>query len=155
MSSEPTAVRGLRNAFKIFLKDLQSLPDEAFDKSFGPKTRTVEDIVYEVNLVNHDIGMVIRGEAPPPWPDGGWIKAPADFKGKAVVLSAFEESSESILSTVSTYSADQLEEKIKTEDGETTRSERCRFMTLHLWYHSGQLNFIQTLLGDDEWHWNS
>lgn len=31
--------------------------------------------------------------------------------------------------------------------------KQVRFMAVPLWYHSGQLNFIQTLLGDDEWHW--
>lgn len=47
----------------------------------------------------------------------------------------------------------QIHPETVTEHGETDRSERCRFIALHVWYHSGQLNFIQTLLGDDDWHW--
>ncbi len=58
------------------------------------------------------------------------------------------------MATVEGMSSEELNATILTEEGETTRFERCRFMTLHVWYHSGQLNFIQTLLGDDAWHWS-
>ncbi|AIE86013.1 hypothetical protein OP10G_2645 [Fimbriimonas ginsengisoli Gsoil 348] len=136
------------------MKDLQALPEEAFKKDFGGKTRTVADIVYEVNLVNDHVGMVIRGEEPFVWPEGAaWIKAPEGFGAKDDVIAAFQKSSEKIISTVDAYSVEELEAPLQTEDGETNRAERCRFMTLHVWYHGGQLNFIQTLLGDDAWHW--
>jgi len=152
MTPTPVAT-SLKNACVLFLKDLQALPEEAFDKSFGPKVRTLADIVYEVNLVNDHVGMVIRGEEPFVWPDGGWIKAPEGFGGKQAVIDAFKRSSDQVVTTAEGFSSEEMDGKIQTEDGETTRAERCRFMTLHLWYHLGQLNFVQTLLGDDEWHW--
>jgi len=153
MEAKTIAANGLKSACKLILQDLQALPEEAFDKSFGTKTRTVADIVYEVNLVNDHIGMVIRGETPFDWPEDGWIKAPENFRSKDVVVDAFEKSSKRIVETVEAFSPEEIEETIQTEDGEKTRFERCRFMALHMWYHSGQLNFIQTLLGDDGWHW--
>jgi hypothetical protein len=152
-ASKTIALNGLKGAFGIFLKDLKALPEEAFQKDFGGKTRTVADLVYEVNLVNDHVGMVIRGEEPFTWPDGGWIKAPAGFDTKDVVIQAFENSSEKMLATIEAFSPDQIDEPLQTDEGETTRFERCRFMTLHVWYHAGQLGFIQTLLGDDAWHW--
>lgn len=153
MEATTTAARGLKNACAIFLKDLQALPEEAFTKSFGPSVRTVADIVYEVNLVNDHVGMVLRGEEPFDWPDSGWIKAPEDFQTKETVMKGFEESSRRIVETASSFTPQDLERKVQTERGETTVAERCQFMTVHLWYHCGQLNFIQTLLGDDVWHW--
>ena len=151
---QPTQpAKALKRAFDIFRYDLEALPEDAINKSFGGKTRTVADIVFEVNLVNDHVGMVIRGEVPFKWPEGGWIKAPAEFNSKEAVLDAFNKSAEKLTKTANSYSQSQMEEPIQTEDGQTTRGERCRFMTLHLWYHSGQLNFIQTMLGDDEWHW--
>jgi uncharacterized damage-inducible protein DinB len=154
MDLKSVAVNGLKSSSGVFLQDLQALPEEAFSQSFGGATRTVADIVYEVNLVNDHIGMVLRGEEPFPWPDGGWIKAPEDFRSKAVVVEAFEKSSQRILATVEALSAEQLAETVQTERGETTRFQRCQFMAVHMWYHSGQLNFIQTLRGDDNWHWS-
>jgi uncharacterized damage-inducible protein DinB len=147
------AVNGLRNAYKIFRQDLEALSEDAFNRSLGGKARTVADIVHEVNLVNDHITLTIKGEELFPWPEG-WITAPAGQTTKEATLAAFDASSKKTLETVECFSAEELEEKVSTEHGQTTRFERCRFMMLHLWYHSGQLNFIQTLLGDDEWHWN-
>ena|SRR2546421_9561050 len=137
----------------MFLQDLQALPEEAFTKSFNSTTRTVADIVYEVNLVNDHVGMALRGEEPFPWPEEGWIKAPEDLRTKAGVISAFENSSQKIIATVEALSEADLEGMVQTEHGERTRFDRCMFMALHMWYHSGQLNYIQTLLGDDGFHW--
>lgn len=153
MDSKAVATKGLKGASGCLLSDLQALPEEAFDRQFGDKCRTVADIIYEVNLVNDHIRMVIAGEEPFAWPEGGWIKAPADFRTKETVVAAFESSISRLMATVEGFTPEQFEEPITIESGETTRFARCQFMTIHMYYHSGQLNFIQTLLGDDAWHW--
>lgn len=153
METRNHPAKGLKRVCEVFAKDLEALPEDAFSKSFGPKTRTVADIVTEVNMVNDHVAIKLRGEEPPEWPDNGWIKAPADFCTKQQIIEAFKQSSENALAAAEAIPADDLDKPIKTPDGETTSAERCRFITLHLWYHSGQLNFIQTLLGDDGWHW--
>ena len=147
-------VKGLTSAFRLMRIDLHALPEDAFDKCFGGKARTVADIVHETNMVNDHVGMVIRGEKPFDWPEG-WIKAPADLRTKESVIAAFEKSAKSALDTVEAFTSEELETPFNTDDGETTRFERFRFMMLHTWYHSGQLNFMQTLLGDDVFHWAS
>ncbi len=153
MDLSAVAIDGFACVSRIFLQDLQALPEEAFTRRFGSATRTVADIVYEVNLVNDHIGMVLRGDEPFPWPEGAWITAPAGFDSRETIIAAFEASSNGIIETLRAFSQDQFEEPVMNDGRETTRFERCRFMTVHLWYHSGQLNFIQTLLGDDAWHW--
>lgn len=152
MDTKVAALKSLQSAFGIFRKDLEALPEEAFAKKFGPKTRTVADIVYEVNLVNDHIGMTLRKEPLFEWPSG-WITAPADFQTKDVVLAGLEASSQRFLATIEGMTEEQWTAVVTTERGETDANERCRFVCLHLWYHSGQFNFIQTLLGDDQWHW--
>lgn len=153
IDSKKIALNSLKSAFRVFLKDLEALPEDAYLNHFGGSARTIADIVYEVNLVNDHIGMVIRGEEPFQWPDNGWIKAPEGFDNKATVKQAFEESSNKMIATIEGFTRDEMEEPIQTEDGETNRFERCRFMALHVWYHAGQLNYVQTLLGDEVWHW--
>ncbi|RYG26371.1 DinB family protein [bacterium] len=143
----------LKGACALFMQDLLALPEEAITKKFSPATRTVADIVYEVNLVNDHVGMIMRGEEPFDWPDGDYVRAPEGFDTKQVVIDAFAESSARIVATAESFSAEKLREPLETDQGTKTRGERCGFMTVHLWYHSGQLNFIQTLLGDAAWHW--
>lgn len=151
----PTSeAKSLRRACAIFTQDLEALPESAFTQKFGPKTRAVADIVHEVNLVNDHIGQALRGEPQFEWPTEGWIVAPPEMNNKSAVLEAWQISSTRILEIAESYSAQDLLGKVLTEQSETQRGERLRFMTLHIWYHSGQLNFIQTLLGDDGWHWN-
>jgi hypothetical protein len=152
MDAKTIASKGLESAFRVFRKDLLALPEDVFNKCLGGKARTVADIVYEVNRVNDDIELVVRGEAPSVWPEG-WLTAPADMQTKEAVIAAFEESAQRVLSTADSYTSDELEANFMSDEGETTRFERFRFIALHTWYHSGQLNFIQTLLGDDEFHW--
>lgn len=152
VDAKSIALSSLKWTIKSFLQDLQALPEEAFDKKFGPKTRTVADIVHEVNLVNDHIGLTIRGEELWDWPEG-WIYAPEGQRTKEAVIAAYEKSSLQILDTVENFTEEQMLETILSDGDETTRFERCRFMAWHLGYHSGQLNYIQTLLGDDAWHW--
>ncbi|HMS54478.1 MAG TPA: DinB family protein [Fimbriimonadaceae bacterium] len=153
MDMKDLAQKTVESACRVFLADLQAMPDDAFAKKFGDATRTVADIVYEVNLVNAHVCALLRGEDPGAWPDGGWIKAPSDFQDKSTVIAAFEKSQKQILETLEASTAESMADVMKTESGETTRFGRFQFMALHMWYHSGQLNYIQTLLGDDQWHW--
>jgi hypothetical protein len=143
----------LKNSYHLLSKDLEYLPEEAFNRSFGPACRTVADIIYELNMVNDHVGLTIRGEERFPWPEG-WIKAPADFRTKEAVIAAFTQSIERFIATAEGFSEEDMLVLIPDGDGgETNRFERCRFVALHNWYHSGQLNFVQTLLGDDAFHW--
>jgi len=152
MDAKETALKGLESAVRIFSKDLAAMPESAFTQNFGGKSRTVADIVSEVNLVNDHVGLTLRGEPLFDWPEG-WIIAPDNLRSKAAVIESFESSSQKILDTIRKITQEDMARKVTTEYGDTDAFERCRFMTLHLWYHSGQLNYIQTMLGDDNWNW--
>jgi hypothetical protein len=151
MNPKEIAVGGLKRAAARFEKDLEALPPEAFDRCFGGKARAVCDIVCEVNMVNDHIRLTLRREPLFDWPDG-WPVAPEGQRTKEAVLAAFRASSALCVATAEAMSDDDLAATFTTEHGDTDGYERCRFMSLHMWYHCGQLNFIQTLLGDDVWH---
>jgi hypothetical protein len=84
------------------------------------------------------------------------VKASAvkfSLNGSQHVVDAFTESSEKITKTFEGFTLEELEAPYEDEGKTTTRIERCRFVTFHTDYHSGQLNFMQSLLGDDKFHW--
>lgn len=146
-------IENLKGSFSLLEKDLNALPEEHISKSLGGKARTVADIIFEVIAVNDHIGATIRDEDPEPWSFEGWVTAPSDFQAKEVVISGLLASRDRFISGVENMSEETLAGSVQTEHGETTRASRCRFVALHNWYHSGQLNYIQTLMGDDAWNW--
>ncbi len=143
----------MERAVKAFHADLEALPESAFTKSFGEKARTVADIVHEINLVNDHLGRSVRGDEPTVIPQEGWITAPADFTEKAQIIKSFDDIVAEQVATVEKMTEQELEEIIPTDFGDVTKFERLLFIPIHIYYHSGQLNYIQTLLGDDDFHW--
>lgn len=153
MEPSHPAIDSIKNVLNFYVKDLGALPEEAIFKSFGPKVRTVADIVYEVTLVNDHIGQALRGEPQFEWPDG-WVKAPAEWNTKQVVIDTFKTSLEKQIATLETFLPDNMDQVMVNEGKETTPASQARFMGIHLWYHLGQINFVQTLIGDEEMHWH-
>ena len=152
METANPVAKTLKNTFRLFLIDLEALPEEAYDKSFGPKVRTIADIVHEINVVTDEVVKVIQGGYDGPMAEG-WIKAPEGLRTKATAIEAFKKSSETALAIVEGFTPEDMQVTVKNQEGEATREAECRFMNLHAWYHLGQLNYVQTLLGDDKWHW--
>jgi hypothetical protein len=153
MDTKDATLQSVTRVFRFFLQDLENLPEDAFKKSLGGKARTAADIAYEVRLTNERLCRDLRGlpseEAPNPW-----THAPEDVRSKDAAIASFRTSSEEVLQLIERLSREELEEVVPGVLGEARRADHCRAMTVHLWYHSGQLNFIQTLLGDSAIHWS-
>lgn len=143
----------MKGAIGLLRKDLEALSQEAIFKVFNAETRTVADIIYEVCLVNDHLGMCLRGEEPFEWPETGFIRAPEGLDSKEKLQAHFEGSCQTFLSTLQGMSSQQLAEIIEIDGSQVTRYSRFRFAASHMWYHSGQLNFVQTLFGDTAFHW--
>ncbi|MBL8048379.1 MAG: DinB family protein [Chthonomonas sp.] len=157
MDAQAKAIKSFTNIYTLLLKDLNALPEEAMHRKFAEKARTVADMMYEVTLVNDHIAATVRGDNPPDWPfaPGTWVLAPDELTSKEAVISNFERSSQGVLATLEAMSEEQMLAEVTNEHGPTNTVEQVRFMVVHMFYHAGQVNFIQTLLGDDTWHWMS
>lgn len=155
MSAKEAALKAFTGAHGILLKDLNALPEEAITKSWGGKSRTVADIIYEIVQVNQHLGATIRGEDPGAWPFemGTWITAPADVQSKDAVIASLTAINERLISDIEGSTDEAMAESVVTEHGSAPRIDRYRFLAMHMMYHSGQLNFMQAMLGDDAWHW--
>jgi hypothetical protein len=153
MDTKDATLQSVTRVFRFFLQDLENLPEGAFEKSLGGKARTVADIAYEVRLTNERLCRDLSGQPSTDSPSARTI-APDDLRTKEAAITSFRASSEQVLRLIERLSPEELEEVVPGVLGEASRADHCRAMTVHLWYHSGQLNFIQTLLGDSEIHWS-
>jgi hypothetical protein len=153
VNTKEKALSSVTRVFRFFRQDLENLPADVFDKSLGGKARTVADIAYEVRLTNERLWRDLQGLPSAEQPNA-WATAPEDIRTKDATIASFQSSCDQVVQLIEQLSLEELEELVPGVLGEASRADHCRSMTVHLWYHSGQLNFIQTLLGDSAIHWS-
>ncbi len=141
-----------KSAAGLFATDLKHMSHETLALSPGGKARTGYDIAYEVIGLHRLICDVAAGRTPKPMPDG-WVTAPSEFKDVNTAIHEFESSVEQLLAFMATATDELLGKVSPTPFGEMPLMGLCQIVPIHLMYHSGQLNYIQTLQGDDQFHW--
>lgn len=153
MTTKEKTLNSVTRVYRFFTQDLENLPAEVFEKSLGGKARTAADIAYEVRLTNERLSRDLLGQPSTDHPSG-WAIAPEDLRSKEATVASFRTSCEQVVQIIEGMSPEEMEEIVPGVLGDASRADHCRSMTVHLWYHSGQLNFIQTLLGDSDIHWS-
>lgn len=156
MTDGKTLVRKqIEHALKQYLSDLAAMDHPTLEDSPGGAARAPYDFTYEVVIVNEMIAAELRGDRPDPWPsEDGWAVAPADFRTPEVARARVESSTRAVLETLEARTPDELDEPT-TPGQPTTRLASASLCAVHLTYHDAQLNYVQSLRGDAEVHWNS
>ncbi|MBB6049717.1 DinB family protein [Armatimonas rosea] len=153
MNTKDKTLGSVTRVFRFFQQDIENLPEEVFVKSLGGKARTAADIAYEVRLTNERLCRDLLRQPSTDTPSG-WAVAPEELHSKEATRRSFQASAEAVVQILEGMSVEEIEEIVPGVLGEASRADHCRSMIVHLFYHSGQLNFIQTLLGDSEIHWS-
>lgn len=153
VNTKEQTLNSVARVFRFFLQDLENLPDDVFGKSLGGKARTAADIAHEVRITNERLCRDLQRQPSAEQPNA-WVIAPEDVRTKEAAIQSFQTSCEQVLQIIEQMSLEEMEEVVPGVLGEARRADHCRSMTVHLWYHSGQLNFMQTLLGDSDLHWS-
>lgn len=149
-------LKGLLTRMKgLITNDLNAIPVEKRGASPGGAGRTPLNIVAECAYVNRRCAQYLKTLVPP--------ERPTDEE-RETFLNSFDTAEKAIAYLEET--AAELAEAIDGFDGaqwgETTEFPFGRPMTffgiaelpsVHLMYHDGQLNYIQTLYDDKEIHW--
>lgn len=147
--------KGIKQAGEIFVLDLEAMPQDILGKSPGGIARTPFDYAYEIALINKRIAARLRGEDPGPWPfaDVKWVTCAAEYCDKDKITAFVRESFEEVNQAWQAFDETQLETPIKLPKGETSALDLGAMAFSHAVYHDGQLNYAQSISGDDEMHW--
>ncbi|MDQ2985182.1 MAG: DinB family protein [Armatimonadota bacterium] len=145
----------VRDAGKKYLDDLEAMPEEVLAKSPGGVARTPLDYSYEIGLINRRIAARLRGEDPGAWPGPteGWMVVSAEFANKAAMVDLVRSSFEEIDKAWDAFDEDELATVIPLPNGETSAIDLASLASRHAMYHDGQLNYAQSISGDDVVHW--
>lgn len=137
-----------------YLHDLESMDESLLRSSPGGTARSPYDFTYEVIYVNNRAHSRLIGVDPGPFHSEGWMRAPEEYQSKGVLIAQLRESAEKVLAAWNALPLSDLDKVIQLASGETSMIEVANLCASHMNYHDAQLNYLQTLMGDDELHWN-
>lgn len=137
----------------LYATDLSAMTDEMLASSVAGKARTGFDLTYEVIGVNNLIPDKARKVQREGTTNDGWVRAPESFCSKEAAIAAFKQSVADVVETLRAASPEFMEEIVESPLGPLPVARLAGIVPMHILYHSGQLNYIQTLHGDDEMHW--
>jgi uncharacterized damage-inducible protein DinB len=140
-------IQDLDGYAKAYCLNLDALTEAQRAESAGSVARTPYDFTYEVVVVNRRMAQRLRGEDPGPWTFQGFVTAPEDFKNlesaKAAIFSSMQE--------VAANVGDPAR-MIQTSEGPEPAIGVINFVIAHTSYHFGQLALLQSLGGDNVFH---
>ncbi len=141
-----------------FLRGLRYIPDEALSWSPSPTSKSALAIATHVIATNHFFAQTLENPNGTP-PEFAFIDAKTEELSSHIVdresaVSHFNLSCEAILTAVSNTSDAQAEGEVNTPFGPKAFASWSLVPSTHMDYHVGQLAYIQSLLGDDKFHWD-
>src|SRR5688572_6800875 len=148
--------KGIKEAGKTFVGDLEAMPQEVLERSPGGVARTPFDYSYEIALINKRIAARLRGEDPGAWPfaDVKWVTCSPEFSEKSKMVDLVRTSFDELISAWDAFDENELTTPIKLPSSETSAHDLGSMPFAHAVYHDGQLNYAHSISGDDEMHWD-
>jgi len=137
-----------------YVSDLGFIPADKMTVSPMGKARTPVDFTAECAGFNFMVAKTLAGEAIQPRSDEERqaYYASLDTYDKAVV--EFKKSVEALKTGLEGATEEHLFSETTTPWGMTVTVYRLLTMAMgHMMYHDGQINYIQSLYGDDQNHW--
>ena len=149
-SIKEIAKSGVMHQAELLVKDTKYIPAEK--SAFCPMgcAKTVRDILAEIARANVGIAAAFVGAVPDPEFADRVAQASTVEELGALVL----ESAQVVADTIDSLDEADLEKDAKMPWGAIFPLWQAIFLpTSHMTYHDGQINYIQTLLGDATFHW--
>lgn len=144
---------GLQSSAQLLYKDISAMNDVMLANCPGGKARCGFDLLFEIATVNRMFAGMMRGDENEASRPDGWLVAPSEYRSKEAAQKDVTDSVNELLAAINSLSEDQLAKPLETPLGTMPVSRLATMMASHMMYHSGQLNYIQTIHGDDAFHW--
>jgi hypothetical protein len=132
--------------------DIRNIPADKWSATFGGATRPVDELVADSLAFAAWVAKAINGEVLPY--DGNTIETMrAEMPTPEAGVAKVKEVAALLAEAISSHSDEELMATIDLPWGQQSLYSTAQTAVSHLWYHDGQLNYVQALLGDGEVHW--
>ncbi len=143
----------LQGLVSMYSADINAIPDDKWTATFGGCTRPANELTADAMGLLYWCAEVLKGNTAPAG-EGPIKELAAQITSKSVAVAKFSEVAGLFTEAFNAASDEKLAEVIDTPWGMPTPLYMiCQIAVSHVWYHDGQLNYIQCLLGDEKVHW--
>lgn len=149
-SIKEIAKSGVMLQAELLIKDTKHIPEEKF--AFCPMgcAKTARDILAEIAIVNVMLAKALTGAEK----DEEFARRVEQASTLAELGELMSESAAVVVDAIDSLSEADLDKEVTMPWGATFPLWQAIFLpTSHMTYHDGQINYIQTLLGDSTFHW--
>jgi uncharacterized damage-inducible protein DinB len=145
-----------QNVSAALMRGLRYIPPEKRDWKPAPTTWSAHEIVIHASYTTeHYVAKFIKAEPSALLDETTWRASNAESKDASQIERLVERVHQEFVATVQALSDESLMREVQMPWGQDTVASAIAVTHLHLAYHTGQLNYIQTHLGDRENHYYS
>lgn len=142
----------LQGLESMYAADIRAIPEEKWSATFGGCTRSAAEVTSDALSLLEWTTEAIKGNIIETYEFTDEMKQACSTKDGATARL------QSATKAFSAALAEASDERLNTTVTPPWQMDAPVFMLAqiavsHLWYHDGQLNYIQALLGDDKVHW--
>lgn len=138
------------------VRALATTPDDKINWSPGSCARTpLQQVAHSAMSIGGIQSMLVGKPFPyasPAEADTAWRAAEKEFTTRAQVLGLLEQSSADYLTWLDSLTAEQISSTLQTPFGAFPMAAAITFPADHLRNHAAQIDYIQTVYGDQDWH---
>lgn len=138
----------------MYLADINAIPEDQWNATHGGCTRSASDLTADAISLFGWTTAAMQGNAPDASEGDMMAALKAECSTKAGASACLKKHVEEFTAALAACSEEKLQTPIMAPWGmESPLFGLAQVAVSHLWYHDGQLNYIQCLLGDEKVHW--
>jgi uncharacterized damage-inducible protein DinB len=158
MSAQDLIVKRTQEGIDGIFKAVKAMPEDKLDWQPMDAGRSAMDQLKEVTRASVWFSLMAEAKAEPEWGDdqSAKVKAMAEsWNSLDDVEKALRDHTDKLCTTIQNCSDEDMKMPFKFagSDKPYTFAEALAFHQSHTMYHTGQINYIQTLYGDSTDHW--
>lgn len=138
----------------MYTADINAIPDDKWTATFGGCTRSACDVTADaISLLEWTTG-ALRGSPSSDYGPDGMNQMSAAIATKESAAARLKSAAGEFVAALNEASEESLQ-SVVTPPWQMAAPlfMLAQIAVSHVWYHDGQLNYIQCLLGDDKVHW--
>ncbi|MBS1722021.1 MAG: hypothetical protein JSS66_03320 [Armatimonadetes bacterium] len=138
----------------MYQADIRAIPEDKWNATFGGCTRPASELTADAMSLLLWCTQALKGNASGEHETDLTDKAKADCATKDGAAASLQNAAEAFSQALAGASDETLNQVVTPPwQMDAPLFAIAQIAVSHLWYHDGQLNYIQCLLGDDKIHW--